>query len=111
MAALTEATTADLHYAIANNRAPTTDLAMRAALVVTAHFGLRDAPRAHPRRSRQSRRQHRIAPPGRDARHGAAGGHAPSKIRALIAARHTSAGARRHFIRRYWANRTNSSGH
>jgi hypothetical protein len=41
--ALIEATTADLHYAITQNRAPTTDLAMRAALVVTAHVGLRDA--------------------------------------------------------------------
>jgi hypothetical protein len=43
IAALTEATTADLRYAITQNRAPTTDLAMRAALVVTAHIGLRDA--------------------------------------------------------------------
>jgi hypothetical protein len=41
--ALTDATTADLHYAITQNCAPTTDLAMRAALVVTAHIGLRDA--------------------------------------------------------------------
>jgi hypothetical protein len=43
IAALTGATTADLHYAISQNCAPTTDLAMRAALVVTAHVGLRDA--------------------------------------------------------------------
>jgi len=43
IAALTEATTADLQYAITQNRAPTTDLAVRAALVVTAHIGLRDA--------------------------------------------------------------------
>jgi hypothetical protein len=43
IAALTEATTADLYCAITQNRAPTTDLAMRAALVVTAHVGLRDA--------------------------------------------------------------------
>jgi Domain of unknown function (DUF4192) len=43
IAALTEATTADLHYAMTQNLEPTTDLAMRAALVVTAHVGLRDA--------------------------------------------------------------------
>jgi hypothetical protein len=43
IAALTEATTTDLHDAITQNRTPTTDLAMRAALVVTAHIGLRDA--------------------------------------------------------------------
>jgi hypothetical protein len=35
-------TAADLHHAITQNQAPTTDLAMRAALLVTAHVGLRD---------------------------------------------------------------------
>jgi hypothetical protein len=43
IAALTEATADDMYCAITQHRAPTTDLAMRAALVVTAHVGLRDA--------------------------------------------------------------------
>ena len=41
--ALSDTTKSDLHQAITRNRPPTTDLAMRAALVVTAHVGLRDA--------------------------------------------------------------------
>jgi hypothetical protein len=41
--ALAETTASDLHHAITQNIAPTTDLAMRAALVTTAHVGLRDA--------------------------------------------------------------------
>jgi hypothetical protein len=40
---LADATVTDLHHAITRNRPPTPDLAMRAALVVTAHIGLRDA--------------------------------------------------------------------
>jgi hypothetical protein len=43
IAALTEGTATDLHHAITQNLAPTTDLAMRTALIVTAHVGLRDA--------------------------------------------------------------------
>jgi len=41
--ALADATVIDLKEAITRNSAPTTDLAMRAALVVTAHIGWRDA--------------------------------------------------------------------
>jgi hypothetical protein len=39
-----EFTDTELHHAITRNQLPTTDLAIRAALVSTAHVGLRDAP-------------------------------------------------------------------
>ena len=41
--AVADVTATDLHHAITRSLPPTTDLAMRAALVVTAHIGLRDA--------------------------------------------------------------------
>jgi hypothetical protein len=42
IAGLIADTAADLHRVITQNRVPTTDLAMRAALLVTAHVALRD---------------------------------------------------------------------